>query len=128
MILLFTSQLNTYSLYEPLSFCILSSILYFTVNNQILSIIEFQFKVTCMKLYKIENGLSDVVRILENTGDRTYLVVKTISRYFIQCSISYRRTTSKQSHTQQQYYFMFLQFLMILLIFYFIMVIDTHVV
>lgn len=40
---------------------------------------EFQFKVTCMKLYEIENGLSDVVGILENTGNRTYLVVKTIS-------------------------------------------------
>jgi len=32
-----------------------------------------------MKLYEIENGLSDVVGILENTGNRTYLVVKTIS-------------------------------------------------
>lgn len=108
MILLFNSQLNTYSLFEPLSFYILSRILYLTENNQILSIIEFQFKVTCMKLYDIENGLSDVVGILENTGNRTYLVVKTISTYLIQCSISYRRTTSIQSHTQQQYYFMLL--------------------
>jgi len=61
-----------------------------------------------MKLYEIENGLSDVVGILDNTGNRTYLGVKTTSTYFIQCSKSYRRTTSIKSHTKQQYYFMFL--------------------